>query len=138
MLKLDLNPPRKALIQFAWIATIGFPLVGLMLWWQLGVPKTVLWAFVALGALQALAALLGLLPVIRPVYAGMTLLAIPIGFVISHALLGAIYYLMVAPVALWFRLRRKDPLDRAWNPSVGSYWHQTRRQRSPASYLRLY
>src|SRR5262245_8622297 len=138
MLKLDLKPPPKALLQFAWIATVGFPLLGVLLWWRFGVAAGVLWCFVALGVIQCLAALFQLLGVIRPVYVGMMVIALPIGFVISHALLGAIYFLMFAPMALLFRLRRKDPLDRAWNPSAGSYWHHSRRQRPPASYLRLY
>src|SRR6476660_6758832 len=49
---------------------------------------------------------------IRPVFLGSMLAAYPVGWVVSHALLAAIYYLVVAPMGLLLRLAGYDPLQR--------------------------
>ena len=140
MQKLDLNPPRKTLRQFGFAALFGFGLIALLAWWQWQASVTLVLAFLVLGVLLAVEAALdlGFSILLRPVYVLMTLIAIPIGFVVTHVLLGLIYFVLFTAFGLFFRLRGKDPLDRAWDPHAKSYWHERKRQRTPASYLRLY
>ena len=76
-----------------------------------------------------------------PIYVLMMLIAIPIGFVISIVLLRLIYYLLFTPMALWFRIRGRDTMNRRLDPDRDSYWQDHRdisRPRTPSSYLRLY
>ena len=138
MLKLDLNPPRKTLIQFGWIALFGFGLFAGLARWKWGAADWLFYSLLGLGLVMAACAALGMTRAIRPVFIAMVMLAIPIGFVVTHVLLAAIYYVLFTPVAVFFRLTGRDPLHRAWDANAKSYWNVRQRQRSPASYFRLY
>lgn len=140
MLALDLHPPKKTLRQFATIAVVGFGAFAALAHWKWGAPSYVVWGLLGLGIWLGIEAGLDLVErgATRPVFVLMTLVAIPIGFVVSHLLLGSIYFLLFTPVALFFKLRGKDPLQRAWDAKATSYWHTRERPRSPASYFRLH
>ena len=92
MISVQWNPDRKQLRQFA---AIWFPAFCGLLGWIVGA-KTGQW-----GAVQivwfvcAVQAVLGAVypPAIRPVLVGLILLTYPVGWVVSHLLLGAIFYL---------------------------------------------
>ena len=139
MLKIDFNPPQSQLRQFGWISLIGFPLVGMMLTqWVGSAPILVLWIAIGLGVAMGLCAAANLTAVIKPVYVGMMVIALPIGFVVSYLLLGLVYYGLFTPVALFFKLTGRDTLHRKPDPTAESYWVHRDTPRSPASYLRLY
>ena len=139
MIKLDLRPSEKQLRQFGWIALVGFPLAGVVLTQTpIGAPSWVLWILLGLAGAMGLCALLGLTPVIRPVYVVMMLVSWPIGVVLSTVLLALIYYLLFTPVSLLFKLIGRDPLNRRLDRGATSYWHVREKQRAPASYVRLY
>jgi predicted LPLAT superfamily acyltransferase len=76
-----------------------------------------------------------------PVYAAMTILGVCISFVITPVILATIYFGLFTPLALFFRLRGRDPMQRRFEPDAATYWLPHRdvtRPRAPASYLRLY
>ena len=50
------------------------------------------------------------------------MLALPIGWCISTLMLLMLYFLVLAPVALWFRLRGRDWLGRKPAPEQLSFW----------------
>jgi len=58
----------------------------------------------------------------RILYLGLTLVAMPIGFVVSIVLLAAFYFLLLTPVALVFRLIGRDALCRRFDAATESYW----------------
>jgi hypothetical protein len=60
----------------------------------------------------------------RLVYVGMSYLAWPIGFVVSHLVLAAVYYLVLTPIGLFMRLLGHDPMARRFDPTASSYWHR--------------
>jgi len=74
-----------------------------------------LWAIIVLAAGVALC-LCSLIStaVTRILYLGLTLVAMPVGFVVSFVLLAAFYFLLLTPVALVFRLIGRDVLCRSW------------------------
>ncbi|MDP6930749.1 MAG: SxtJ family membrane protein [Planctomycetota bacterium] len=139
MIKLDLKPKNETVRQFGWIALFGFPLAGLALTqWPGSLPINTLWVLVGLGVACGLAAVANVPVILRPIYLAMTLLAFPIGLMISTVLLSTIYFLLFTPVGLFFRLTGKDPLERRIDPSAPTYWRTRGAQRAPSSYLRLY
>ena len=77
-----------------------------------------LWALAAASGLLAAAAPAGL----RPLYVAMTAAALPIGWVVSNALLAIVYYGVLAPIGLAMRLAGRDPLHRKFDPEARSYW----------------
>jgi saxitoxin biosynthesis operon SxtJ-like protein len=82
-------------------------------------------SYVAAGWTAALAApclWLAAPGLLRRVYVGMAYLAFPIGFVVSHLVLLAIYYLVLTPVGLMLRSLRYDPMNRRFDRGARSYW----------------
>jgi hypothetical protein len=75
---------------------------------------------------------------VEPLFRVAMAVAAPIGWVVSHVLLGVIFYLVITPLALFFRLIGRDALARRattgaasqWVPREPStdprrYWHQS-------------
>jgi hypothetical protein len=60
--------------------------------------------------------------VIMPLYKGMTVLAIIIGYFISKLIITLMFILFFIPIGLIFRLTGKDLLDKKINKNAASYW----------------
>ena len=120
MIELRRNPSQRELRWFG-VGVLAFAgLVGAISYWRTGstgVPRYVL----TLGALVALV-YYALPPLRRWVYLGWMYLAFPIGWVVSHVALAAVYYLVVTPIGLAMRLLGRDPLDRRFDRSTTTYW----------------
>lgn len=150
MLKLNLDPDRRFLRQFAWASLLMFPLIGVLLTWKFGAPLWLAIGLAGIGVLvfavevvlvplldDATAALLERL-VPRTVFLVLTLVTFPIGFVVSHVLMALIYYLVVTPIGLVFRLIGRDALRLRQDPTASSHWVERTQQRRPSSYFKLY
>jgi hypothetical protein len=139
MIKIDLDPAPRILRQFSWIALFAFALLGLVLHWNFGLPWTWVGVLAGFGVLTfACGILLGFLPVPRAVFVGLSIVAIPIGFVLSWVLVGLVYYVLFTLFALAFRLMGRDALRRRLDPEAGSYWLDRGAPRPAASYFKLY
>ena len=145
MVELNLRPDTRTLRQFGWIALGGFGLLALLAWngWlafaYLGEESR---ASVAL-ALAALAAVSGLFSAVfpkanLPIYLGLTIAAVPIGFVLSYVIMGTLFYVVIAPIGLLMRLFGHDPMDRRFRPDAKSYWVDARPQRPRDSYFKQF
>ena len=91
-----------------------------------------------LGSLALIVGALGLIapPTVRLVYLAAVYVTFPIGFVVSHLILGLVYFLLITPIGLLMRLLGRDPLQRRFEPKRTSYWESKTESRSPASYLK--
>ena len=145
LIDIDLRPDRRTLRQFGFIAFVGFGLLALLAWLEtaifafgLGDART--WVAATLGGLGALAALLSLLAPAanRPLYVALTLIAFPLGFVLSYVILGGLFYLVITPVGVLLRLAGRDPMSRRFLPGEPSYWVDARPPRSKESYFRQF
>jgi hypothetical protein len=58
----------------------------------------------------------------RMIYIGLTLVTLPIGWVVSFLLLAIFYFLILTPLGLAFRLIGRDTLHRNFNSKAESYW----------------
>ena len=134
MISIQWHPEKRQLRQFA---GIWFPAFCALLGWIIGA-KTGHWTPVQVGwAICGVQALLGLLhpPAIRPMFVGLILLTYPIGWVVSHLLLGAIFYLLFLPIGLVLRWTGHDPLQ--LKPPLGkTLWKTPVGKTDAASYLR--
>ena len=136
MLTIDKNPPPERLRSFG-LLLLGFvPLFGALVWWRMGriEPATTIWT---VGGV--LAAIYWVVPPIRKlIYVGWMYAAFPIGWTISHLLMGAIYYLAVTPIALIMRATGRDPLNRQFDRSAKTYWTPHERSDDIGRYFRQY
>lgn len=134
MISVQWNPEKKQLRQFA---AIWFPAFCGLLGWILGA-KTGHWGAVQMAwSFCAVVAILGAIfpPAIRPVFVGLILLTFPIGWVVSHVLLGAIFFLLFFPIGLVLRCTGHDPLQLR-PPRGDSLWKTPVGKTDPGSYLR--
>lgn len=73
---------------------------------------------------------------IRAVFKSAVAVAMPIGWVVSHALLATIFYGLFTPVAIVLRAVGHDPLQRRRDQHVKTYWKVKPEPSDPRSYLR--
>ena len=120
MIEINWTPTLKDLRQFAWICLVGFPLAGFVLWWRfdLWIVPVVLWT------LGPVVCLLGQISpaAVKPVYVGLSLITFPIGFVVSHIVLGLTFYVLISGIGLIFRLMGRDSMTRKFDKSAKTYW----------------
>jgi hypothetical protein len=90
-------------------------------------------AAVALGVVAA-----GLIRprTVRPIFTAALAITMPIGAVISVALLGIIYYVVFTPLAFLFRLVGRDALVRRRRPQAPTYWAAKESPADIRSYFR--
>ena len=127
------RPDERQLRQFAWVSLVGFPVLGALLWRAHG---TALPAMV-LSAFGVLVWLVGLLEPkrIRIVYVTLLAISVPIGWVVSNLLLRVVFYGVVTPLGLVFRLTGRDALSLR-RPQVSSHWRDLESSEDAASYFR--
>jgi hypothetical protein len=66
------------------------------------------------------------------------LAALPIGWTISHLVLGAVYYLVLTPIGLVMRLLGRDPMQRRFDRSAKSYWIERTPRTDPSRHFRQF
>jgi hypothetical protein len=145
MIEINWRPDERILRQFGWIAFVGFSFLGAIAWWELLIfsfglgeaRSTVAGAFLGLAVVSALFSLV--FPKANlPIYLGLTALSFPIGFVLSYLIMGFLFFGMITPVGLFFRLTGRDPLHRRFEPNASSYWTDPRPRRGKESYFRQF
>jgi hypothetical protein len=135
MIALNWKPAPRELRQFAGIFMVFFAIVGGLVYRSTGSLPTaaLVWMPAALIGVAGLA----VPAVIRPVFIGMSMAAYPIGWVVSHVLMAAIWLLVVTPIGMFMRATRRDPLARGFARAAATYWLR-RRDAPPERYLRQY
>jgi hypothetical protein len=126
VVQINRHPTRRQLNQFGFIWMGFVALAGLIAIFKLQLPglARVLW----LAAV--LVPLIGWLfpPFMRSVFLGMSYLAWPIGFVVSHFVLAVVYYLVLTPIGLMTRLFGYDSMKKRFDRDAATYWTE----RTPA------
>jgi len=145
VIEINFKPDERTLRQFGFIALFGFGLFGLLAWqeWLLfagglgSMREPIAYGFFGLGVLSMLLSLVA--PKANwPIYVGLSILAFPIGFVLSYVIMGILFFLIIAPIALLLKALGKDPMHRKYDRAVTSYWQKLETQRDPESYFRQF
>lgn len=127
-------PTAASLRWFGLLVLVFFGLIGGLVLWQFEALRVsrVLWSIGAVFALVYYA-----VPPLRlPMYNGWILLFSPIGWLVSHALLGAIYFGLITPIGLALRAFGRDRMGRGFEASAKSYWVEHDDAPEPARYFR--
>lgn len=132
---IDSAPSSRKLRQFASLCLLVF--AGLALWQYFGRGHTSLAI-----ALVSLAGTLGFVGLVRPqalkwIYVGWMMTAFPIGWVISRAILAIIFFVIITPIALAFRVCGRDVLQLRRRSEQASYW-LPKPEADPRSYFRQF
>ena len=146
MIEINWNPDRRELRRFGYVALIAFGAIGAWAFFRhglfgfrfddraSGVAGSILWALAAACGILAAGAPAAL----RPLYAGLTAIALPIGWVVSHVALGVVFYFVLTPVGLVTQLLRRDPLHRGRRPDAKTYWVRREPPVDPKRYFRQF
>jgi hypothetical protein len=137
MIQINTNPSGRDLRQFS---GIWFPLfcamIGLIVYRRFGyhTPGVVIWVIGAAIALAGLAKP----AIVKPVFIGMMYASFPIGWVMTHILLGVMYFGVLTPIGLMMRLAGRDTMTRKFDPAAASYWIPREQVTGNERYFRQY
>jgi hypothetical protein len=133
---LDWNPSTRKLRQFAglWLVILG----ALALWHGWWHERHVLGTVLAMAALAV--GLVGLAKptAVRWIFVGSTMVALPIGWLVSHVLLALVYYALFTPLAIVFRLVGRDLLRLRSPTDADTLWQPRRPPMDTRRYFRQY
>jgi hypothetical protein len=146
MIEVNWAPSRRHLRVFGAAAVVLLAILGAWLFYShriFGLEVSPPTAEAVAYGLWALAALAGLLlaaapAALRPLYIALSAVSMPIGWVVSHAVLGTVYYGILTPIGLAMRLAGRDPLARTLDPHAPSYWVDRPPPRNVKSYFRQF
>ena len=126
-------PDEKQLRQFAKVSLFGFGLLGSVARFGFGW-ETVAFVLWGVGVLTFIVGLLSPRAIL-PIYVALMAFALPIGWLISTLFLLIIFYGVMTPMAVIFRLIGRDPLSLK-RPRAESYWRSRKQRSSRVSYYR--
>lgn len=109
---------KKEIRDFGLLVGIAFIIIGALFLWR----GKGFWTY--LMGVGVLLVLLGLIfpLVLKPVYKGWMAMARFLGGIMTYVILFLLFYIVVTPIALLYRLFNPDPLKLKFDPSVSSYW----------------
>jgi ABC-type uncharacterized transport system permease subunit len=134
LIEINKKPSRRDLILFGLMFFVFTAAVGAELYFRRGAHDAGGIAWIAGAAITAL--YFAVPPVRRRIYLGWIYVTFPIGFVVSHVILAAVFYLVVTPIGLLMRLVGNDPMRRRFDRAAATYWVEHDPHRNPARYFR--
>lgn len=145
LVQLNLKPATKQLRQFGFVALVAFGVIGAVVIWRGGLfgldfgeaAYRVAYVFWAVGIASAIFSLV--LPnANRALFVALIVLTYPIGVVVSHLVLALLFFGILTPVALLFRVIGRDPLARIFEPDRKSYWSDVPEVTETKDYFRQF
>ena len=146
VIEIDWNPSRKMLRTFGVIGLVVFLMLAAIVFFA---HKIIFWS-VALGAVTPLASVLAALGVVCgaaamtvpktlwPLYIFLTVVFYPVGAVVGYFMMGVIFYLVITPISIVFKLIGRDSMTRRFDPAAATYWIKRRPPASVKRYLRQF
>jgi len=145
LIRIDWSPPRKTLRTFGLIGLVAFGAFGTLAHEQIYPFKSlstttgattayVLWALAAYCGVFALIAP----PAVQPIYLGLTVVTYPIGFVLSYVVMAVLFFLVLTPVAILFKIIGRDSMTRRFDPAATTYWVPRRPAENAKRYFRQF
>jgi len=132
---LPLKPTPRVLRQFA--------AAWLIFFLALAVVQLFLRHRATAAGVLSVVALIGLAGLLKPsavrwLFMGATVAAFPIGWVVTQVVLAVMFYAVLTPLALVFRLRGRDELQLRPKPEQTSFWITRHPERDVRRYLKQF
>lgn len=131
LIELDWNPTDRQLRQFGGICVVVLPMLG----WLWGGGDSVIALLAATGI--ALGAVGMVKPqALKPVFLALAIAAMPVGMLVGELAMALIFFGVLLPIGLFFRLVKRDVLQMKRDDRAKTYWQATRQSKPAASYYR--
>jgi Saxitoxin biosynthesis operon protein SxtJ len=136
VIDINRNPSRRDLTWFGLLLVVFFGLVGALVLWhaQSAIAAWIIWS---LGAILGIV-YFAVRPLRHPLYIGWMSVFYPIGWTVSHLILGIIFFLVLTPIGLLMRLCGYDPMQRQFEREAPSYWLSHNPTDDTARYFRQF
>lgn len=133
---LDHSP--RALRRFGLVVGGVLLVVAGVIVWRHGAPGPAAWTLAAVGTPLVVVGL-ARPTLLHPVYVAWMSLALVLGFVMTRVVLTLVFFLVVTPIGLVFRVLGKDLLHRRPDDALPTYWQaKTYDDDTPARLERYY
>jgi hypothetical protein len=137
VVQINRDPSRRQLNQFGFIWLGFLALFGVIAQLKFDNPEVARLLWIAAVVVPVVGWILP--QFMRLVFLGMSYLAWPIGFVVSHVVLAAVYYLVLTPIGLLTRVFGYDSMLRRFDRDATSYWiERPRKDTAPGRYFRQF
>ena len=136
MIELKTTFSRRELMWFGPLFALFGGMVGGIARWKFGAPEVAQWIWILSAVLIVLYYLLP--PLRKWIFTAWIATVFPIGWLLSHVLLGLVFYLVVLPIGLLLRLSGYDALSRRLDPDATSYWIRRERSTDARKYFRQF
>ncbi len=137
LVSVNWNPSHRDLNGFRWVSVIATIVIAALLYVVKGVDVRWCAGIVAFGGFIWLSGLVSL-TLTRHVYIALVAVTLPIGFVISLVLMGVVYFGLITPLGLVFRLIGRDALCRKFDAKAPTYWLPHRRTKKMERYFQQF
>jgi hypothetical protein len=139
MMEFNLHPDSRQLRSFsAALITLSI-ILGVVVYRRSGLSlrgECILAAVAAIGMFSVFGLFWPWL--IRPMYQVWHVITFPVGWFVSHLLLGVIFFLLITPLAVLLRLLGKDAMQRKFDRNASSYWETKVGERKGSDYFRQF
>lgn len=136
MINLNLSPSEKELKQFAFGQLIFCLVISAWLFFfreSQTAPAVIMAVSVCLFILSRINP-----GVLKYPFLVLSIVAFPIGWVISHVVLTVVYFLVITPIGLIMKIAGYDPLERKLDPKAESYWKKRDEKGALERYFKQY
>ena len=130
ILEVRRNPSKHELNWFGVVVLAMMAFLGIVFWGKgrfvLGTghtPPIASWVVWTIGVVLPVV-YYAIPPLRKKIYVGFMYVLYPIGFVMSHIILGAIYFLMFTPLGFVMRLFGYDPMGRKYAADAPTYFSE--------------
>jgi len=134
LVSLNLKPSNKQLRDFGLIGLCMCSAIGLLLLVLGKIPPKGLVILFLTGLVMFVLSRISA-ALIKPVYMAMVILTFPIGWIISHLVMGLFFYVVVTLIAVLFKITGRDALCRKFDPQADTYWTPYKNKRSAKDYF---
>lgn len=144
VLEIRRNPSKLELNWFGLIFLGVFAVLGLVFWgkghliFKTGAaPPIASWVAWIIGG-SVFLVYYAIPPLRKKIFVGFMYVVYPLGFVMSHIILGAVYFLLFTPIGFVMRLFGYDPLGRRYQPQASTYLTEHRTGDDAPRYFRQF
>jgi hypothetical protein len=145
LVRIDWNPAARTLRQFGLIGVVAFSALAALVHYRLavfaGLPEGAIrpTSLSLLGCAACCGLLAPLAPRgLKPLYLLMTLIGAPIGLVVTTVVMLMVYYVVITPIAVVFKVIGRDAMHRRFDASAPTYWIRRRPPESTRRYFRQF
>jgi len=137
LITVNKNPDKKLLNSFGIIALLASVCISLLLYLVKGLAIEKALIVFLLGLVIFICSRTSP-KLIRLIYLGLSYATLPIGFAVSFVVLAVFYFLILTPLALFFRLIGRDLLGLRFNTQAKTYWTKRSESATLERYFRQF